>query len=175
MATKNEIISICPKCKTPLKFSSDRAVSSKAKCPKCKYEGSRSDFEESIPTEGPNPLMTRKLYKPGRLEMVASDAQWLRTEKITNLKRGINTLGRRSPTSTSNTQLPTTDDYMSRNHATIDVVMKADGIFDHRLSDNGSNNGTFHNSDRLEKNEVINLTPGDLIRLGHTTFKFIPG
>ena len=172
MATNNEVFSICPQCKTRLKFSTDRAVSGKAKCPKCKYEGSRTDFEESIKTEGPNPLMARK---PGRLEMVASDAQWLQTEKITNLKQGVNTLGRNSPTSTSNTPLPTTDEHMSRNHATIDVVMKADGIFDHRLSDNGSKNGTFHNGDRLEKNEVINLTPGDLIRLGHTTFKFIPG
>ena len=134
-----------------------------------------ADFEESIPTEAPNQSASGKLYKPGKLELVESDARWLQAEKIIELKRGVNTLGRKSPNSASNTQLPTTDEFMSRNHASIEIVMKADGIFEHLLSDRGSNNGTFHNGDRLAKSDVIKLAVGDAVRLGHTTFKFIAG
>jgi len=170
-----EKLSICPKCKTRLKLTFDRVVPSMIKCPKCKYEGKITDFEESAPTEGPNLLSSGKMYKPGKLKMAHSDAQWLRDEKIIDLKRGVNTLGRMSPNSTSNTQLPTNDEFMSRNHATIEVFMRADGIFDHRLSDQGSSNGTFHNGERLATGDIIKLEPGDRIRIGHTTFNFING
>ena len=160
--------SICPSCKGVLEF--DRAKLSEVVCPKCKYKGKAADFEEIGKTEVPD---KNKLYKPGKLEFVKSDAQWLHKEKTVHLQRGVNTLGRQSSTSASSLQLPVADSYMSRNHATVEVIMKADAIFDHRLSDNGSANGTFHNGDRLEKGDIIKLTPGDTLRLGHTTFKFI--
>jgi len=169
---EKEVVIICPKCNAHINLKFDRAIPKKLKCPKCPYEGK---FEESIGTEGPNFPSADKLYKPGKLIMIESDAQWLQAEKIVDLKRGVNTLGRLSPNSTSNTQLPTNDTYMSRDHAAIDVIMKAGGIFEHSLSDMGSSNGTFHNGDRLEKGDVIKLQPGETIRLGHTTFKFITG
>ena len=164
---------ICPKCKIHLKVTFDRGVPKMITCPKCKYQGNPADFEESEPTVGRDHLSAGKLYKPGKLQMIKSDAQWLQAERTVDLKRGVNTLGRISPNSTGNTQLPTGDTYMSRDHAMIDVVMKADGAFEHRLSDQESSNGTFHNGDRLEKGDRINLAPGDTIRLGHTVFQFI--
>jgi len=150
----------------------DRAVISVVKCPKCGYTGNVADFKElELPTEVKP--QTGKLYMPGKLELVESDAQWLQKERIVDLKRGINTLGRKSPESHATIQIPTTDEFMSRNHATIDVIMKADGVFEHRLSDNRSKNGTFHNGERLEKGDVIKLTQGDAIKLGHTVFKLV--
>ena len=171
--------SICPKCKVVLEF--DRAVHSVVKCPKCSYEGNVANFKElEPPTEPPGGASKDKLYKPGRLELLKTDARWLQAERIVSLKRGINTLGRRSPNSSGSIQLPTEDSFMSKNHATIEVVMKADGVFEHRLSDNGSKNGTFHSrnecfsrEDRLEKGETTLLLPGDSIRMGHTCFKLI--
>jgi len=163
--------SICPSCNAMLEF--DRILISVVTCPKCKFKGNVTDFEESIPTEGPAPFTAGKLYKPGKLELLESDAQWLQPEKIVDLKQGANTLGRMSPNSTSNLQLPTDDAYLSRNHAAIDVIQKPGGIFEHRLKDLGSSNGTYHNGDCLEKGDVIKLAPGDIIKLGHTFLKFI--
>ena len=159
--------SICPSCNAVLEF--DRAVHSVVKCPKCQYNGNVADYEESVPTE-PGHL---QLYKPGKLELIESDSQWMHFEKTVDLKRGVNTLGRMSPNATSNIQLPVNDSFMSRKHANIEVVMKTNGIFDHLLSDLSSQNGTYYNGVRLEKGDVIRLTPSDVIKIGHTVLRFI--
>lgn len=162
--------STCPKCPAVLEF--DRALFTTIKCPKCAYTGNVAEFKELEATEI-NPG-AGKFYKPGKLELIKTDAQWLAKDKIVNLQRGENTLGRKSPNSSAKIQFPTDDRFMSKLHATIDVIMKPDGAFEHRLSDNGSKNGTFHNSDRLEKDDVIKLMPNDKIKLGHSLFKLIP-
>jgi len=162
--------SYCPSCHAVLEF--DRAVYSVVTCPKCKYKGNVEEFEESVETGDPGSFQA---FKPGKLELVETDAEWLQDEKTVDLIRGKNILGRKSPNSTGNLQLPTTDSYMSRNHASIDVIMKTSGIFEHYLSDLGSQNGTFHNGDRIEKGDIIRLVTGDMIRIGHTSFKFISG
>jgi len=166
--------SICPSCKTILEF--DRTKFSVVKCPKCNYSGNVTDFKEKEEVELTEKTEVRdknNLYKPGKLEFLESDTEWLQKEKTITLSRGINTIGRKSPNSTSSIQLPVADTYMSRNHAAIEVIMKADAVFEHRLSDNKSVNGTFHNGDRLDEGDIIKLMPGDTIRFGHTVLKFI--
>jgi len=165
--------SICPKCKSVLEF--DRTAFSVVKCPKCNYTGKVADFKELEPETmpPPGPGAGNKFYKPGMLELIESDAQWLQQERLVILKRGMNTIGRKSPNSTATIQLPATDEYMSKNHASIEVIMKADGAFEHRLSDWNSKNGTFHKGERLEKGDVIKLMQGDTIKLGHTSFKLV--
>jgi len=162
----------CPHCSATLKVK-ENAADSEIICPKCQ----RSIIppkEEDVATEGPGILANKnKLYCPGKLELMKDDGQWSSSEKIVTLIRGMNTLGRKAASSRSAIQLPTTDPYISKNHAKIEVIMASDATFIHRLSDTGSTNGTFHNDDRLEPDEQINLTPGDMIRFGHTTFKFI--
>ena len=69
--------------------------------------------------------------------------------------------------------LPTNDMLMSRSHATIEVIAKAEGLFEHRLSDLGGKNGTFHNNKLLEKNDIIILSPGDIIKFGNTSFTLL--
>ena len=166
-------------CKSVLAF--DRTVLSVVKCPKCAFKGNVADYKEStsktinkepaLETEL-NPL-TGKLYKPGKLELVESDAQWLQKETSINLSCGINTIGRMSPNSAATVQVPIADTFMSRIHATIEVVKKTDDVFEHLLSDNGSINGTFHNGERLEKGDVIKLLTNDNIKIGHTILKLV--
>jgi len=163
---------ICPSCKAVLEF--DRAKLSVVKCPKCAYTGNVAVFKEKavIPDTEMNPQLS-KLGKPGMLEFLESDVPWLATETTVNLQPGINTIGRQSPNSTATIQLPTTDTFMSRVHATIEVIKKAEDDFEHRLYDNGSKNSTFHNEKSLEKNDVIILARNDTIRLGRTLLRLV--
>ena len=163
--------SICPYCKAVLEF--DRAIIKMVKCPKCSYEGNVEIFTKFEQGTYIPEKQTGKTFKPGKLEYIKSDAQWLQIERTVNLLRGINTIGRISPNSECNIQIPVTDFYMSKENSTIDVIMKVDGVFEHRLSDKGSKNGTFHNGERLEKGDVIKLVNGDVIKMGHTLLKFI--
>jgi len=158
----------------------DRAAFSVVKCPICNYKGSVADFKENkkqpetpVMEETVDNLSDNKLYKPGKLEFLESDVQWLQKEKTVDLQCGKNTIGRMVSGSTTTVQLPVADPFMGRTHAVIDVITKANGIFEHRLSDNGSKNGTFHNGERLEEGDVIKLMPNDTIKLGHTLFKWI--
>ena len=161
----------CLKCKTPLKVSKNIA-SQYITCPRCKHTITVGNpvMKTELPADEEKKY---KLYRPGRLELQQDDGDWLPEDKTVTLMRGMNTLGRKSPNSTSSIQLPTKDAYMSKNHAQIEVIMKPNAVFVHRLSDQGSTNNTFHNGDPLESGEVINLMHGDTIRLGHTTFMFI--
>jgi len=114
------------------------------------------------------------LYRIGKLELLKDDdGNWLSDDKTVILKRGENTIGKKATSSASSIQLPTSDPYMSRNHAKIEVVMKPDATFVHRFSDMGSLNGSFHNDQKLEKDDVIVLTHGDTIKLGHTCLRFV--
>ena len=173
-------LNICPFCKAILAF--DRAVLSVVKCPQCAYTGKVTDFKETVSKstvkepvlETEHNPSANNFYTPGKLELVETDAQWLQAERTVNLQKGVNTLGRMSPDSSTTLQLPTTDSFMSRGHAKIEVIMKTDGVFEHRLSDLGSSkNGTFHNGERLEKGDVIKLLQNDTIKVGHTLLRLI--
>jgi len=162
----------CPYCKVHLKVAENEA-SKDIICPKCKHTIIATN-EDKLKTEGPGVLGNmNKLYRPGKLELLKDEGHWQSAKKTVALIRGENTLGRKSPYSKSSIQLPTTDPFMSKNHAKIEVNMTPDSVFVHHFSDMNSANGAFHNNDRLEKDEVIKLMPGDTIRLGHTSLKFI--
>jgi DNA-directed RNA polymerase subunit M/transcription elongation factor TFIIS len=188
----------CPNCNAALKIQANAGNKTVA-CPKCQHSTAANNFldkpksddsdktelrgqgnpqrqhrAEDGETERPNDLNKNgKCYRPGKLVFTESDARWLENTKEYVLQRGINTLGRKSSNSTSSIQFPAEDEFMSRKHAVVEVIMREDATFAHRLSDGGSKNGVFHNGDRLEADEIINLMHGDTVRLGHTTFKFI--
>jgi len=161
----------CPHCKTSLKIAKD-TKNKNFVCPKCKRSITVED-EAEMSTDGPDSLTDKnKLYRPGKLEMLKDDGLWQSPERTVALARGVNTLGRKSAKSASSIQLSTADNYMSKNHAKIEVVMAADSSFAHQLSDAGSTNGTYHNDERLEKGQVNYLKLGDTVRMGHTVFRF---
>jgi pSer/pThr/pTyr-binding forkhead associated (FHA) protein len=114
----------------------------------------------------------KQLLKPCTLILV--NGSGVAPETI-ELKRGVNTIGRKSSSSQSSIQIQG-DEYISRNHATIEVVMKKDGNFEHRLSDNNSKNRTYHNDTPLEAGDISVLMPGDTVGFGlRTVFKMCYG
>ena len=147
----------------------DRTKHSTVKCPTCNFTGNVADFKELDENKTETPADKKsnqdKMYKPGKLLFLQSDVPWESTDKQITLQRGENILGRIS--------LPIKDKLMSRQHIVIDVVYKPDSVFAHHLKDNNSKNGTFHNGDRLEQEDVIILLPNDIVQMGHTTFKFV--
>lgn len=171
----------CPKCGAPHKFRQDQRPRT-IKCTKCGFGGRTADYTD-IPAvkKGPDDLTdTRlpngdsgKMYRPGKLHLHRDEGGWTGVVREFELVRGQNTLGRQSPASRSSIQFPTADNYMSKNHAAIDVDMKTDSTFEHILKDNGSVNGTFHNDTRLDPADETILTHGDTVRMGRTTFVFM--
>ena len=163
----------CPQCKSA--FAIDAEYQGDTTCSKCAYKGNIAAFRAPDAAHSknadPNKTMfvaTNALYKPGTLVLQKGVCQ---PDTIT-LQRGVNTIGRKSNV-TGEGLLDTADKYISKKHLHIDVVMKPDYSFEHRLSDAGSTNGTFHNGSRLEKDEIVVLVVGDRIRIGQTEFKLV--
>jgi DNA-directed RNA polymerase subunit RPC12/RpoP len=170
----------CPECNHPQTIPADKLTRTLT-CPKCKRVEATTKYldsprapevEENVLTDTNLGGEIGKVYRPGSLHLVGGEGGWTGDRDIA-LVRGKNTLGRRSPNSSSSIQLPTADAFMSKNHAVVEVVMMPDAQFEHRVWDNGSVNGTFHNEQRLDPDEVAVLSPGDTLRLGRTTLKFI--
>jgi DNA-directed RNA polymerase subunit RPC12/RpoP len=159
----------CPACKTSLLIRPD--AKGAIVCPACKKSSGAGaylscltdDVEKGSTSENDE---IAGMYKVGKLRCVTGT-------EVYELKRGTNSMGRQHASSSASVQIRTDDDFMSRNHAGIDVVMNGDSTFSHILSDNGSRNGTFHNGIRLDPNDRIYLKPDDVVRLGYTVFKFI--
>jgi pSer/pThr/pTyr-binding forkhead associated (FHA) protein len=148
------------------------------KCPKCQYENDIANYRapnnsppDGPPTEIPTTSgMKGQLLKPGILMLIKGEYDC--SPNIIRLQRGVNTIGRNASSPKASIVLNTKDSFMSRRHIIIDLIMKSDGTFKHNLSDADSQNGTWHNGEKLEKGDTIVLNPGDTVRLGHTTFEF---
>jgi len=175
----------CPNCNGDFMIKLNKPVKV-ITCPKCKRtevigkytdtpqsKGNEDLSEDSTVFRTQTKLNSDNIYMPGKLSLVKDDRCWADDNNEVQLKRGLNTLGRKSPSSSSSIQLPTTDPYMSKNHITIEITMKPDATFEHCISDNNSANGTFINKIRIEPGEIFILTPNDTIRMGRTIFKFI--
>jgi hypothetical protein len=164
---------VCPSCQTVL--SVDPLKTGPLVCPHCGQGRDASAYPEaqqpdSMPTDWPDQPVGHTLARPGILTWVKGDSPVYTPTVI--LKKGINTIGRGPQCSI---RLNSGDEYMSRMHARIELAVKPDGTFEHLLADAGSVNGTYHNGERIGKDEVIVLRPNDLIRIGHTTYKFTEG
>jgi len=173
----------CRHCGANIKLKTGKGIKT-ITCPKCNKTELVSSYSrtpvESVNKENINLEETltgtqirgksNKVLRPAKLVLYDDgDNTWHdRSPMEFPLKRGENTIGRKSPKSVSSIQLPTNDSYMSKNHLIIDVIMKSDSSFEHRVSDNGSVNGTFVNGQRIENGDIIILNPNDVVRMGHT-------
>ena len=95
----------------------------------------------------------------GRLVVVSSPALEEQSEYVLD-STGI-TIGRGS----QNTVALDDDDFASASHARVEP--RQDGVW---LEDAGSTNGTYLNGVKLSRPRK--LTPGDLVRVGETDFRF---
>ena len=164
----------CPACGKSLKVPDDDSVKV-IKCPHCKSSHTRNLFTDSpcqdTLDDGKTTLSCayKKDYRNAGLRLHEDiDGRWNQgANAFVTLKKGINVLGRQSASSSATVQLPTSDSFMSRNHAIIEVNDR--GCL---LSDNSSMNGTWLNGVRIGTSDVALLMPGDTVRLGHTVFVF---
>jgi uncharacterized Zn finger protein (UPF0148 family) len=178
----------CPDCKVLLTI--DPLYKGNIVCPQCKHTGDVSVYPDAPPagknvqampqavspkkedhqTALPTTQLSNKnrSVRPGVLVLVEGDC----STRTVILKKGMNTIGRKATNSQSSIQLETADEFISRKHANIELIVKADDTFEHRLSDAGSVNGVYHNGEKIGKSDVIILGLNDQIRIGHTTFKF---
>jgi hypothetical protein len=169
----------CPECNTNLKVIV-KEEKYDIMCPKCQHKTDVDSYlnkprEQMQPDDEPGTgpavdlLSQKQLFKPCILALEKGNCD---TKKII-LKKGLNTIGRKASTSQSTIQL-SGDEFISKNHAAIEVVMKKDYTFEHRLSDRNSTNGTYHNDMLLEPNDINILMPGDTVGFGkRTLFKFV--
>jgi hypothetical protein len=95
----------------------------------------------------------------GRLVVVSSPALEERSEYVLD-SAGI-TIGRGPQTTVALDD----DDFASASHARVEP--RQDGVW---LEDEGSTNGTYLNGVKLSRPRK--LTPGDLVRVGETDFRF---
>lgn len=88
------------------------------------------------------------------------------------LEEGQNIVGRKATTSTANVQIETADRYMSRQHCSITVTTLPDGKKKAVLSNYQNKNQTTIDGLPVETGDVIRLTDGNSITMGHTTITF---
>lgn len=91
-----------------------------------------------------------------------------------NLNIGRQVIGRKNANKPCTIMINTEDDFMSRNHAIIDVNIDALGNYKYILTDNNSMNGTRVNADKtpLSPNDAVLLADGYVIQMGMTKVVF---
>lgn len=145
-------------------------------CPKCKKANDVNAFEGEAKDVDKTEV---KQIKPGITEqtgkLVLTEGNCTPAHII--LKPGVNVIGRKplnaSQPAKATILLDTADSYMSKKHANIDVILRKNQTLEYRLSDAGSSNGTWHNGEKLDKEEIVVLQPGDKVRIGRTVFEFV--
>jgi hypothetical protein len=85
---------------------------------------------------------------------------------------GRNSVGRKADSSHADVQLYTTDKYMSRQHAIINVRRLPDGSIKCDISNDQNKNATRVNNYTLGPDDAIVLHEGDRITMGDTTVTF---
>ena len=89
-----------------------------------------------------------------------------------NLEIGRNTIGRKAKTSNADVQLDTSDLYMSRQHAIINVRRMPDGSIKSDIANDKNKNATLVNGIEIMPNDILVLQDGATIKMGHTTVTF---
>lgn len=84
------------------------------------------------------------------------------------LREGLNTVGRKSATSTASLQLEVNDRFMSRRHCIINCVNMGKPTFKAIIANDQNKNKTYINDIPLGKNEEVVLTNGCRIKMADT-------
>lgn len=94
----------------------------------------------------------------------------LETHETKTLQMGKNTIGRTASQQQATITFNDPEKYLSRNHATVNVVNTPSGL-QIQLSDNKSVNGTFIQGKRLPAGTIVKVTPDMVITLGRLRFQ----
>lgn len=89
------------------------------------------------------------------------------------LQMGINSVGRKASSSTSNIQIETSDRSMSRLHSIINVTRMFDGTLRTTIKNANNKNATFVSGQILCDGDTIVLNDGDVIKMGNVNVSFV--
>lgn len=182
---------ICPKCRAVLdvKNSQDEAVK-QITCPSCKtilkvnFQPQQEPVEAKTyyappkqkPTDSGETQLADNSDGATQLQMPSckKTAKALLKYGGVNypLEEGQNIVGRKGNTSKATVQIETADRYMSRQHCSITVTTLPDGTKKAVLSNYQNKNLTCVDGQEIETGDVIRLTDGNSITMGHTTVTF---
>lgn len=88
------------------------------------------------------------------------------------LAEGQNIVGRKGATSKATIQIDTSDRYMSRQHCSITVKTLPDGDKKVMLSNYQNKNLTIVDSLKIDSGDIVRLSDGNIIKMGHTSIIF---
>ena len=174
--TKDEEVKqvTCPKCKTLLKVKFAQPIEAPT------YYGSPKPGAEGATQLGGGQSGATVLggIQSGATQLVVPSAKAPVTPHLSfdgkdySLQEGQNIIGRKASSSQATVQIETTDRYMSRQHITITVNTLPDGTKKVVLSNYQNKNQTIVDGQEITTGDIIRLTDGDKITMGHTTVIF---
>ena len=133
-------------------------------------------FPNPSPRENPIPPSSSTSTHPP----FSKDVGWLvvhdenAPSQTHSLSIGRQVIGRKNSNKPCTIMIETEDEYMSRNHAIIDVNIDPTGNYKYVLTDNNSMNGIRINADKnpLSSHDAVLLVDGYVIQMGMTKVVF---
>lgn len=180
----------CPYCKAILTVKNSKNVEIKIiSCPKCGESLKVSFRKRKEPVEAPTYIPQRPKEVNNRETQAgntgspyATKIRFRQKEKnnprllcngqFYELESGENIIGRQTDDSLATIQINTNDLYMSRQHIKIIVNSQKDGVKNFVLGNYKNMNKTMVNGQVVEKEDLIRLSDGDVITIGHTEIQF---
>ena len=161
----------CPKCQAVLEVKNPTGVAQKViACPKCGAHLKvvfHHEIEEAhtfmagqeSAGDGGRTMMAPPVRNAVRYALkVGAD--------IYPLNDGLNTVGRRAPSSQATVQIHTASHALSRNHAQIEIVRYDGNVSRVRISNWQNKNITSVNGQQIKDDDVLLLKPGDQVTMG---------
>jgi predicted Zn finger-like uncharacterized protein len=165
----------CPHCHVGLKVDEHKLPAGihAFKCPSCQGAIPVSLLSQQAPAPskdaGQTSILPRTQAGIGVLHVEANGDT---DEQQLPLQEGQNIVGRKAMASRANVCIHTFDKSMSREHLLIEVKKDGASGYKHFLQDNNSKNQTLYNGNCLGRGEIVVLSDGDEIVIGHTLLRF---
>lgn len=165
-----KIFLVCPNCKTRLSFPEVPNYQEKiVDCPICHFKAKANVYQSGILGQGglgSNDDATQMPYEMIQRNLNMGQIRVATTNQCYRLKIGANIIGRLAQSGNADIQI-TNDEYMSRRHLQIDVLVTDYGI-EHRLIEINSKNIVVLNDKPIQRGDIIKLKFGDKLTLGRT-------
>ena len=181
---------ICPQCKAILDVRNSKNEEVKQiTCPSCKTLLQVKFAPQQEPIEAPTFIAPSPSQSALDGETQLAGAGYAATQLVSSskskatakllfhgidyeLEEGQNIIGRKGTTSKATVQIDTDDHYMSRQHCSITVKTLPDGTKKFVLSNYQNKNLTTVDGLEIANGDVIRLSDGNSITMGHTTITF---
>lgn len=170
----------CPNCGVILDVRNSKDETLKIiTCPQCKATLRVKFRGHSIPSEpldaetflpqkqssqkqtGGETLLAGSALAHKQASLIAGNREY-------GLKEGVNTIGRKSQTSSATILIATDDHYMSRRHSKISIAKNNSGAIKAVISNDQNKNATTVDGQILIDDDEVILTDGDKIVMGKT-------